>query len=43
LVRVETHLGTESMVFYAFRRREPDSQLLLRCVPYRLLAREFQG
>jgi len=43
LVRVEVDLATETMAFHALRRREPHWQPLLRSVPYRFPAREFQG
>lgn len=43
LVRVKVNLATESMAFYALRRREPNLQPLLRSAPYRFPVREFQG
>ena len=43
LVRVEVDLAAETMAFHALRRREPHWQPLLRSVPYRFPAREFQG
>lgn len=43
LVRIEVNLTTETMAFYALRRRNPDYQPLLRSAPYRFPVREFQG
>jgi len=43
LVRIEVDLGSETMAFYALRRREPNLQPLLCSVPYRFPVRAFQG